>query len=816
MECDMMAGKEGAAMETIIREMNLDWRFHLSDVPQAWQKGFEDGDWESVTLPHDWSVTRPLDRNASSGTGYAVGGIGWYRKHFTLSESWRHQTVVVRFDGIYKNSRIWINGTLIGRRPNGYLPVVCDITPFARFDGQDNVLAVRVAHEDVADSRWFTGSGITRKVVLQAHGPIRAVSDGVFFHTEPVASGKAARLVIENELVARTAMSGVLVRNTLLDGQGQVALVLEKRTDFSAEISQKVILEGRLEDPLLWSPESPSLYRLVTDVVFSDASGCFGDGDSRDVGKSPCDPCLLTVDEQPVGIRFIRFDPDEGFFLNGIPTLFKGVCVHHDAGCLGAAVSKGVWRRRLEKLRQCGCNALRMSHNPHMPELYDLCDEMGFLVMDEAFDEWEMPKNKWHKGHNVYPPLHQGYAEDFREWHERDLSAMVRRDRNHPSVVMWSIGNEIDYPNDPYCHPLFQEMEGNNDKNKPAAERLYNPDRPNAERLCPLARQLAAIVRAHDTSRPVTAAVAFPELSTRIGYIDDLDVVGYNYKEHLYAADHARFPHKPLLGSENSHRYQAWCAVKDNAFISGQFLWTGIDYLGECRGWPLHGSQAGLLTTAGFEKPNYWLRKSWWSSEPVVRLFTTNRLDGSPWEPVYDLWDYAPGEMVEIRCFTNQPDVVVRLGGVPVDGELDSSDRGYRSWRLPYQAGRLEATSARATHWLEPTGTAVRLQALQLGEPYGVEGHDEMDDVLQVELTALDAAGRTVVSDRTMIHVRLEGPGVLLGLDNGDVSDVTDCQADARALFMGHLMAYVRKTGSGPLTLVAEGMRMQPAQVVWT
>ena len=786
-------------MEMLIGSMNREWKFRLQDEQDAWQKGYADASWETVTLPHDWSVTRPLDRNASSGTGYAVGGTAWYRKHFTLPETWKNRNLMLRFDGIYKNSQIWINGYSLGKRPNGYLPIQHDITRLVRFDGYDNVISVRVMHQDVADSRWFTGSGITRKVVLEAYGPIRPVEHGVFFQATPRFETQCtaqADVLITNELMASETQMGVRVLNRLLDPLGKVVWTGESTADFVSETPVVVTNQGVLRMPCLWSPETPCLYRMETEVRLADGS------EER-------------IDSRSVGIRSIRFDANEGFFLNGEPVLFKGVCVHHDAGALGAAVTKGVWRRRLEKLRACGCNALRMSHNPHMPELYDLCDEMGFLVMDEAFDEWETPKNKWHKGHNVYPPKHEGYAEDFQEWHDVDLSAMVRRGRNHPSIVMWSIGNEIDYPNDPYCHPLFEEMEGNNDKNKPAAERAYNPDRPNAERLPILARRLAAIVRRQDMSRPVTAAVAFPELSARIGYLDDLDVVGYNYKEHLYEADHARFPNKPFLGSENSHRYEAWRAVLEKPYISGQFLWTGIDYLGECRGWPLHGAPAGLLTTAGFEKPNYWLRKSWWSKEPVVRLATTNRIDGSPWEPVYEIWDYAPGEMVEVRCFTNQPDVLLLLNGVPCQGEMNTADKGYRTWRIPYEAGVLEAKSQKASHWLAPTGTAVRILAEQLGDTYGSAENEETNDILQVALTVCDAQGRPVVSDRTVIRVRLEGPGVLLGLDNGDLSDVTDYQAGFRAVYMGHLMAYVRKTGPGPLKLVAEGMRLASAEANW-
>jgi beta-galactosidase/beta-glucuronidase len=358
--------------------------------------------------------------------------------------------------------------------------------------------------------------------------------------------------------------------------------------------SKVIVTKGTINDPALWSVENPNLYRLTTRIDAVSKDGCH----------------YFDSYDQRVGIRKIQFDADKGFFLNDKPLKLKGVCVHHDAGCLGAAVPPEVWLRRLNYLKDMGCNAIRMSHNPHMPQVYDLCDALGFLVMDEAFDEWEGAKNKWSVGHNVYPPKHQGYFEDFPEWHERDLADLIKRDRNHPSIIMWSIGNEIDYPNDPYCHPMFTSMTGNNDNNKPKAERQYNPDKPNAERLSVIAAKLTRIVKACDTTRPVTAAAAFPELSAKIGFIDSFDVVGYNYKEQYYEDDHRNFPDKPFLGSENSHSYQAWKAVRDQEFISAQFLWTGIDYLGEAHGWPIHGSGAGVLSTAGFPKVSYYRRKS--------------------------------------------------------------------------------------------------------------------------------------------------------------------------------------------------------------
>jgi beta-galactosidase len=400
-----------------------------------------------------------------------------------------------------------------------------------------------------------------------------------------------------------------------------------------------------------------------------------------------------------------------------------------------------------------------------MPELYDLCDEMGLLVIDEAFDEWEGPKNKWWQGHNVYPPKLYGYFEDFPAWHERDLSLLVRRDRNHPCVILWSIGNEIDYPNDPYGHPSFDSMSGNNDANKPANERRYNPDKPNAERLVPLALMLKGIVKHWDTTRPVTAAVAFPELSNITGYCDTLEVVGYNYKEQWYAEDHARFPGRVLLGSENGGHWAGWLAVRDNPFICGQFLWTGIDYLGEARVWPIHGSSAGLLTTAGFPKASYWFRRSLWLDEPVVHLATARVQDeDSPLQRSLSRslplnwrrfarrmedgqsWNYAPGDVVEVTYYTNCPEAELLLNGVS-QGTFrlaDFSDEGCITAAIPFAPGTLEVVARAAdgttvTNRLVTTGAAAALEARVYGQPC-LQANGE--DVAQIEVAVVDCEGR--------------------------------------------------------------------------
>ena len=438
-----------------------------------------------------------------------------------------------------------------------------------------------------------------------------------------------------------------------------------------------------------------------------------------------------------------------------------------------------------------GCNAIRMSHNPHMPELYELCDEMGFLAMDEAFDEWEGPKNKWWQGHNVYPPRNQGYYTNFPQWHRQDLTDMIRRDRNHPSIVMWSIGNEIDYPNDPYCHPSFSSMTGNNDANKPAQERQYNPLRPNAERLAVIARQLAGIVRETDSTRPVTLAAAFPELSAKLGFLDALDVAGYNYKEHLYEESHQAFPHLPFIGSENGHTLSAWKAVTDNEYISGQFLWTGIDYLGEAHGWPIHGSGAGLLTLAGFEKTGYYRRQSFWSEEKMVHLTSCPACDNpDEFTPVSECWDYPSGTQVLVKCYTNLPEVEITLNGKKAGIYHKSAHQDCISLTLPYEPGVLKATGtgeySTVCHQLVSTGSACQISA-QLYTPAVIHN----PGLYQLEITMRDREGNRVYTDANLLTVRVEN-GSLIGLENGDLSDVTDYSSPQRRAYKGQLLAYIR------------------------
>ncbi len=729
------------------------WKFHLGEVENGGYKGLDDSGWQEVTLPHDWSVGLPFSRDCSSGTGYLPGGVGWYRLRFQLPEEAAGKNVRVTFLGVHKNARVWVNSHYLGKRPYGYSTFSHDLTEF--LSPGDNVLAVRAEHTDLADSRWFTGAGITRGVEFSFTGALHFPEYGVFVSTK-AADENEAELSVSWEL----SLPGE-AQFLLLDPEGREAARASGK-------GGKGELTLRVTKPLLWSPDSPSLYTLVARALEN--------GEARDEVRIQ------------TGIRTFRFHPDEGFFLNGRNMKMKGVCLHHDAGALGAAVPGNVWERRLKKLKEAGCNAVRTSHNPPDPGLLTLCDRMGFLVIDEAFDEWEGCKNKWWQGHNVYPPRHFGYADEFPQWHEADLAGMVRRDRNHPCVILWSIGNEIDYPNDPYVHPLFLSMTGNNDTNKPAAERKYDPNKPDAGRLATVARRLAGIVRAHDATRPVTAALAFPELSNRTGYAQALDVVGYNYKEHLYEEDHHFYPGMVILGSENSTRAEAWLPVKHLPHISAQFLWTGIDYMGEARGWPVRMSPAGLLDAAGFEKPLWAQRKALWTGEKTVRLAVS--ADGQVWHEAFG-WHGAPGEPKRAACYTNAPQAELFLNGRSLGAVSVGEDCAAR-WTLPYKEGTLRAVATwedgtRAEDTLStPEGTPrLRLEAIEKSAPA-----DGMS-VVQVEVILADGSGRPVTNADEEIAFEADG-GEILGIENGAVDDLTPYTSRARRTRQGRLIVYLR------------------------
>ncbi len=768
-------------MNTI--HLNDNWIFYYGDCPQAWQKRYKPKDWQEVDIPHDWSVTMPFSKDNSSGTGYLAGGIGWYRKSFYIPENNKGKVIELLFDGVYKNSQVWINGYYLGKRPNGYINFSYDVSDRLCFGDEPNLISVKVEHDDIADSRWFTGSGITRKVSLRIFDKVHAQADSILFKTLK-SNEKSAEVEVQSKIVNQSCKQvDVSAGFTLLDGEGKSVLTLSEDVVIDPKSCALVKLQGQVENPRIWDVESPDLYTLKI-VTGSDAQ------------------------EVKVGIRSFEFDGEKGFFLNGKSTKIKGVCVHHDAGCLGAAVYKSVWRRRLEKFKEVGCNAIRMSHNPAMPELYDLCDEMGFLVMDEAFDEWEGVKNKWRFGHNVYPPAYQGYYKDFPQWHKKDLEAMVLRDRNHPSVIMWSVGNEIDYPNDPYCHPLFSSMTGNNDKNKPEEERMFDVNRPNTERLIPIAKELKEIVKNLDDTRPVVLAFAFPELSAKIGLVDIFDVVCYNYKEHLYDEAHKQYSDKAILGSENGLGIKEWNAVKDNQYVVGQFLWTGIDFLGEAHGWPIRGSQAGIMDLAGYEKPIYYIRKSLWAKQPSVNILTNISSEELPYG-IYGLsrkWNYLSKELIDVSCFANCQSVELILNGKSMGKKDVDAAEGCASWNIEFEEGVIEAIAysdgnKMASDRIESYKTACDIKL--------IECKNADNDIVQVEGFVVDNNGLIVGDNTSRFYFSIEGDASILGIENGDQSDLTEYSAKYKRAYHGRFIVYIKKATDKAVKLVvkSEGMK---------
>jgi beta-galactosidase len=780
--------RQGATPRTVI-DFDGEWRFSRGDSPTATMPGFDDSEWQEVMLPHDWSIAGPFGPENASGTGYAPGGIGWYRKTFRLDALIRNREVRIEFDGIYDHSQVWINGHFIGSRPFGYIGFEYDLTPYLKWGSADNVIAVRVDHSRFADSRWYTGSGIHRHVRLQITDPVRIAQWGTWIAT-PEITKDAAQVRVEITVESRRAVKGECsVESEILAPSGESVAMLSTEFQWSGETNRVITQTIQIRQPQLWTLEAPRLYTLRSRV--------------QQQGR--------TIDETltPFGIRSLRFDADEGFFLNGQPLKLKGVCVHHDAGCLGAAVPEKVWERRLRALKELGVNAIRTSHNPPSPEFLDLCDRLGLLVKDEAFDEFTPAKNKWVSGRNDGLPSRFGYAEDFERWSVRDVQDMVRRDRNHPSVIMWSIGNEIDYPNDPFSHPVLGGE--------------YRPEHPSATNLVRHARPLIAAVKELDSTRPVTMALAHITMSDAVGLGELLDVVGYNYQESHYAADRKTFPRRFIFGSETGHQFGDWAAVKTNRFVAGQFLWTGIDYLGEANRWPHHGSSAGLLDLCGFKKPIAAFRQSLWSDQPMVALAVSPAGGGDPGRRGRtrgeERWNWASNSTVSVHCFTTCSEVELTLNGRGM-GTKRKADavEGVITWSLPFEPGILQAVGrqegrAVAEFTLKTAGAPARIELVPDVTRLAADGRD----VCHVEFRVVDADGVRVPDARNAVTFQLEGQGRILGVENGDLNTPPDYNAPEHRALRGRGLAILQSTKvAGTMTLKASSPGLESAVLTLT
>ncbi|MEA3187853.1 MAG: beta-galactosidase [Chthoniobacter sp.] len=756
----------------IPRSVSFDaaWKFFKGDADQVEKAGYPDQDWRQLDLPHDWSIEGPFSpENKTGGAGgFLPAGIGWYRKTFSLPESYAKHRVFIDLDGVMANSDVWINGTFLGHRPYGYVSFRYELTPHLLFGEKENVVAVRVDNSAQPASRWYSGAGIYRHVRLVVTDPVHLEHWGTFV-TTPEVSAKKARIVVQNMVVNQSTQTRkVALQVSVLDPKGEkVSSATSETKQIPAGKSAQFKSELSAAPPHLWNPDDPALYKVVSQVV--------------EAGRT------LDEDETEVGLREYHFDPDTGFWINGKNIKLKGVCLHHDAGGFGAAVPLSAWERRLTQLKEVGCNAIRTSHNPYAPEFLDLCDRMGFLVMDEILDCWKVGKNPY--DYHLY----------FEEWAGRDTRDTVIRDRNHPSVIIYSAGNEI------------------HDTRKPdAAKQILG--------------SLIQVFHETDPTRPVTQALFRPNVTHDYenGLADMLDVVGQNYREKEILAAHETKLQRKIIGTENRHELAAWLPFRDSPAYAGQFLWTGFDYLGEARTWPAISRDTGLFDRTGSPHEIAYQRKSWWGAEPMVHLTRRTGADAlTPTDPGYEPYqkrvqllfgDWSPQnpdpheETVEV--YSNCESVELSLNGQSLEAKDRPADDSPRVWIVPYAPGTLKAVGSNggkvvATDVLETSGTAARINLSCDRKTLT----DDWDEVAYVRVTIQDENGVLVPTAENEVRFELSGPGVIAAVDSGDNESHESFQAHERKAFQGRCLAIVRATSPGTLKLTASSAGLSSSSV---
>jgi len=764
------------------------WKFLLGDNPEAKAANYNDTQWRTLNLPHDWSIEGNFDEKnpTTQAEGGLPAGTGWYRKTFKLPETAVNKKTFIDFDGIYHNSEVWINGHYLGKRPNGYISFRYDLTPYLHFGAQKNVIAVRVDNSDQPNSRWYSGSGIYRNVWLVTVNQTYILNWGVYI-TTPNISPKSAGVNIRTTIHA-PALANLKLQTLISDQAGKVVA-----SRVTAVTDTLVAQNLTVSDPKLWSVNRPYLYKVTLKII---------SGSGR----------VLDNYSATTGIRYFNFDADKGFSLNGRNMKILGVCLHHDEGALGAAVNTRAIERQLQILKAMGCNAIRTSHNPPAPELLNLCDKMGFLVMDEAFDMWVKKKSKF------------DYHQDWAQWHVKDLQDQVLRDRNHPSVFMWSIGNEI-------------------------REQFDSTG-------ISIARELAGIVKKLDNTRPVTSALSEPDPKKNFIYQSGaLDVVGLNYHQEVYADFKKNYPGQKFIGTENmsalatrghydmpsdsirrwpkdgktplkdgnadytvsaydnvsaywgSTHEETWKIIKKYDFLSGLFIWTGFDYIGEPTPylWPARSSYFGIVDLAGFPKDVYYMYQSEWTNKPVLHLLPH--------------WNWQPGQTVDVWAYYNNADEVeAYLNGVSLGVRKKQGDNLHVMWRVKYQPGVLKAVSRKNGKVVLTT------QVVTAGKPYRIvlkadRSRIQADDkdLSYVTVTVQDSNGNTVPNADNLVHFSVSGNGILKGADNGSQTNLQPFNAQQCKTFNGLGLAIVQsrqKTGKIVLNAVSEGLK--PARLLIT
>jgi beta-galactosidase len=804
LKLDLSPLPKSAASAPPERKSNFDsqWRFFKGDTESAQSAGFKDGGWRTLDLPHDWSIEGPFSEDAPAGGNgaYLPTGIGWYRKQFTLPATTRGKRVALQFDGIYQRSEVWINGTSLGMRPYGFTTFAYDLTQHLSPPGRPNQVAVRVDNSLQPNCRWYTGSGIYRHVWLIITDPIHIAQWGTFVTTPSIAQQSAA-VEIKTRVLNESDRDAACDLTTEIIGLSGT-MVQQDTTTLSIPHGGEETFAQRLSvaSPALWSVSTPNLYRVRCTL--------------RSRGEQ------LDQETTTFGIRDVKFDVNRGLLLNGEHVKMNGVCIHGDCGCVGTSVPERMWERRLELLKQMGCNAIRLSHNPPAPELLDLLDRMGFLVMDEAFDEWKQPK--------LQTPLY-GYHKYFDEWAARDMAAMVERDRNHPSIVIWSAGNEVPDQSDPQGPQTLQGM--------------------------------LDIIRSKDQTRLVTVAcdqIAAEPKAALPEFLEKLDIVGYNYvdrwrdrREKFYSIDRHAYPDRRFVGTETSAIFGARGAyaieepddfffgraannlieveqlqkfIQTYDYVSGDFIWTGIDYLGESR-WPSKLGSSGALDTCGFPKDAYYFYQSRWTSEPVLHIF-----------PHWN-WAGREGKNITVSCFTNcdtvelflngkslgvkgyafpRPGMVGTYGNYPPRAKaLQTTADLHLSWDVPYAPGTLTANGikeGKVVRTLEMQTTDSPAKLALVVDRTRITSHP--GDVAHVTVQVLDGKGRIVPTADDEITFAIQGAGRILGVDNGRPDSHESYQQHSRKAFHGLALVILQSTGvPGTVTLSASSAALAPAQI---
>lgn len=792
------------------------WTFNLGDDESASAPDYDDSGWRKLNLPHDWAIEGDFSKDNPSGTGGGAlpGGIGWYRKVFTVDKADLGKRLYIDFDGVYMNSTVYINGHKLGTRPYGYISFSYDLTPYINWDGK-NVVAVRVDNAEQPNSRWYSGCGIYRNVWLTRVAPVHVAQWGTFVTAENV-SENGALLKIHTKVqydADSTETTQVTLLSQLLDASGKVVGEATSDVELQAGTSKDIPQEITVANPQLWNLENPYLYKVKT--VLSQ------NGQTVDTYYTN------------TGIRTFSFDVEKGFILNGKQVKINGVCMHHDLGCLGAAINTRAIERQLEILKEMGCNGIRCSHNPPAPELLDLCDRMGFIVMDETFDMWRKRKTA------------HDYSRYFDEWHERDLTDLVVRDRNHPSIFMWSIGNEVLEQWSDAKADTLSLAEANLILNFGHSEDMLAKEGEMSVNSL-LTKKLADMVRALDPTRPITSGCNEPNPNNHLFRSGALDIIGFNYHHEWFAEVPENFPGKPFLVTESvsglmtrgyyrmnsdsmyiwpkrwdipffdesfscssydnchvpwgSTHEETWRLVKNSDFISGQYIWTGFDYIGEPTpyGWPARSSYFGIVDLAGFPKDVYYMYQSEWRPDKtVLHLFPH--------------WNWEPGQTIDLWAYYNNADEVeLFINGKSQGVRSKGKDDLHVCWRVTFEPGTVKAVSRK-------DGKVVAEQEIHTaGEPAQVRLtpdrasiHADGRDLSFVTVEILDKDGNLCPNADNEVTFDVQGDGFIAGVDNGSPISMERFKANHRKAFYGKCLVVIQnngKSGNISLTATADGL----------